>query len=109
MEFFGSDSMFDPINLIYIAIDFFCFAVLLTILFAVILSVATGVGDCWWTISAISILVEVDFCQFSNNPPNSTSVADDIKFLMMLISTCTGPFSGGISFIIVLDFVILQL
>ena len=45
----------------------------------------------------------VAFCQFSNNPPNLSSVADTMTFIIMLNSTCTGPFSGGIGFIGVLD------
>ena len=46
----------------------------------------------------------VAFYKFSNNPPNSSPVADDMKFLIMLHSTCTGPFLGGIDCIGVLDF-----
>ena len=41
--------------------------------------------------------MDIDFWKFSNNPPNSDSVADAIKFLIMLIFKCTGPFSRGIS------------
>ena len=46
----------------------------------------------------------VAFWQFSNNPPNSASVADAITFLIILHSTCTGLFSGGIACIVVLEF-----
>ena len=48
--------------------------------------------------------MDVNFWQFSNNPPNYDSVSDSMKFIIMLHSTCTGPFSGGIAFISVLDF-----
>ena len=73
-------------------------------LFAAVLSIATGFGGCWCLISAKSIIMEVSFWQFSNKPPNYTSVADAITFLIMMHSTCTCPFSGGISYIGVLDF-----
>ena len=73
-------------------------------LFADALSIVIGVGGCWWPISDRAILIEVYFWQFSKNPPSSTSVADAIKFLMMMNSTYTGPFSGGISWIGVLEF-----
>ena len=46
----------------------------------------------------------VAFWQFSNNPPNSAFVDDSITFLVMLHSTCTGPFGEGIGCIGVLDF-----
>ena len=80
-----------------IARDIFCFAVPLTMLFVAVLSVANGVGGCRWPISARDALIEVFFLQFSNNPPSSASVADAMTFLVMMNSTCTGPFSGGIS------------
>ena len=80
----------------YIARDMFCFAVPLTI--------STGVGGCWWPISARVVLMYVFFWKFSNNPPNYLSVDDAITFLIMLNYTCTDPFSGGISCIGVLDF-----
>ena len=73
-------------------------------LFAVVFSVSTGVGGCWWPIYVRAVLIDVAFRKFSNNPPNSDSVADATTFLIMLHSTCTGPFSGGISCIGVLDF-----
>ena len=59
-------------------------------------SVSTGVGGCWWPISVRDVLMDVAFWQFSNNPPNSDSVADAITFLIMMHSACTGPFSRGI-------------
>ena len=49
--------------------------------------------------------MDVSVWQFSNCPPNSDSVADAMTFLIMLHSTCTGPFSGGIACIRVFDFV----
>ena len=48
--------------------------------------------------------MEVTFWKFSNNPPNSDSVADVMTSLMILHSTCTGKFYGGIAVIGVLDF-----
>ena len=80
-----------------IALVLFCFAVLFMMLFATVLFVATGVGGYEWPISARAVRMDVAFWQFSNNPPNSASVADAMTFLMMLHSTCTGPFSGGIA------------
>ena len=72
-----------------IARDIYCFAVLLTMLLAAVFSVATGVGGCWWTISARAILIEFAFRKFSNNPPSSDSVANSITFLMMLHVECS--------------------
>ena len=85
-----------------IALDFF--AVVLKILFADVFSIAIVVGGCGWPIYARVVLMDVAFYQFSNNPPNSSSVADTMTFLIMLHSTCTGPFSGGIACIGVLGF-----
>ena len=82
----------------------FFLAVPLKILFSAVLSVATGVGVCWWTISGMAVFVDVAFWKISTKPPNYASVADSITFLIMLHSTFTGPFSGGISCIGVLDF-----
>ena len=73
-------------------------------LFSAILSIDTGVGGCWWTISARNVLVAVAFWKFSDNPPSSASVADAIKFLIILHSTCIGPFSWVVDCIGVLDF-----
>ena len=80
-----------------IALDLLCFADLLTILFATIFYVATGVGGCRWPIYARDVLIEVAFLQFSNNPPSSDYVSYTMTFLIMLHSTCTVPLSGGIS------------
>ena len=77
-----------------IAIDIFCFAVPLKILFSAILSVSTGVDGCWWNISTAAVLVDVALWKFSNNPPSYTSLSDTMTFLIMLHSTCTGTFCG---------------
>ena len=65
---------------------------------------AIGVGGCWWPISVRSVLMKVAFWKFLNNPPNYASVADSMKFGIMMHSTCIGPFSGGIACIGVLNF-----
>ena len=78
----------------YIAIDIFCFAVPLKILFSTILSVAAGVDGCWWNISTAADLMDVALWKFSNNPPSSTYLSDTVTFLIMLHSTCTGTFCG---------------
>ena len=80
------------------------FSVPLKMLVADILSVATGVGGCRWPISARAVFMDVAFCQFSNNPSNYASMTDAMTFLIMIYSTYTGPFSGGISCISVLYF-----
>ena len=72
--------------------------------FSTVLSVATGVGGCEWPISAWAVHMDVAFWQFSNNPHNYASVDDAMTFIMILHSTCTGPFPGGIYFIGVLGF-----
>ena len=72
-------------------------------LFSDVLSIATGVGGFWCTISASDVLMEVAFWQFSNNPPNYNSVDDAIAFLIIIHSTCNGPFSGVIACIVVFD------
>ena len=87
-----------------IARDIFCFDVPLTMLFISVLSVATDVGGCWCPISAKFVCMEVAYWKFSNKPPNYSSMAYAITFLMMLHSTCTGTFPGGISCIGVFDF-----
>ena len=48
--------------------------------------------------------MDVALWKFLNYPPNSASVDDSMTFLIMIHSTCTGPFSGGISCIGVLYF-----
>ena len=96
-------SVSDPIKYHVNCSIFFCFAIPLTILFAVVLYISTGVVGCWWSIYARAVLMAVAFWQFSNNPPNSVSVADAITFLIMLHYTCTGPFWGKIDCIGVLD------
>ena len=64
-------------------------------LFAAVLSIVTGFGGCWWPISARDVLMDSTFWQFSNNPHNSVSTYDAITLLIMLNSTCNGPFLGG--------------
>ena len=50
--------------------------------------------------------MDVAFWKISNNPPTSASVADVMKFLMILYSTCTVSFWGDIASIgmLFLDF-----
>ena len=87
-----------------IARDIFCFSILLTMLFATVFYVATGVSGCWCTLSARAILMYVAFRQFSNNPPNSASMAHAITLLIMMHSSCIGLFYRSISCSGVLDF-----
>ena len=83
-----------------IALDFFCFYVPLTIRFFTVFYVANIVGGCWCPISDRAVIMAFSFwC-----PPNSASVSDAITLLIMLHSTFTGPFWGGIDCIDVLDF-----
>ena len=60
-----------------------------------VLYVVTGVGVFEWPISTRALLIYVTFWKLSNNPPNYASVADAMKLLIILYSTCTGPFYGG--------------
>ena len=87
-----------------ITMNIFCFSVPLTMLFAIVLSVATIVGDCESPIFARAILMDVAFWHFSNNPTNSVSEADSMTFHIMLHSTCNGQFLWGIACIGLLDF-----
>ena len=100
VEMFLSDSASDPIKShVYGSIFFllFCF---------VDYAVCRCIVCCHrWTISARAVLIEVSFWHFPNNPPSSASMADAIKIIMMLNSTCTGTSSGGISWIGVFYFV----
>ena len=73
-------------------------------LISAVLYVATGVGGCWCPIYTKAVHMGVALCKFSNKPLNYASLDDAITFLIMLHSTRTGPFSGGISYIGVLDF-----
>ena len=88
----------------YIALDLFCLHIPLTMLFAAVLFFFTCVGGWGWPISVRDILIYFDFYQFSNNLPNSAFVDDAMTFIIMLHSTCTGPFSWEIACIGVLDF-----
>ena len=87
-----------------IPLDIFCLDVPFNILFDAMLSVGTGVGGCEWPIYAREVCTDVAFWQFSNNPPNSDSVADARTFLTILYYTCTGPFYGRIAVTGVLHF-----
>ena len=87
-----------------IALDVFCFDTPFTILFCDTMPVSTGVGGCEWLIFTRENFMDVFLWQFSKNSPISVSVADSIMSLMILYSMCTGPFSGGIDVISVLDF-----
>ena len=98
-----SDSVSDTIKSHVYCSRSFCFALLLTMMLAAILSVAASAGGCWWPISARAVLMDVAFWKFPNKPPNYAYMSDVITFLIMLHSTCTGPFYGGINFINVLD------
>ena len=97
-----SHSASDPITFHVYCCGFF--PVPLVIMFAVVLSIATSVGGCWRPISDWELHMDVVFWKFSNNPTNYASVSDSMKFPIMLHSTCTGPFSGVISCIGLLDF-----
>ena len=87
------------------ALDIFCFSVPLMMLFDAVLSFATSVGGSGWTISSRAVLMDAASWKFSNNPPNSASLADSMTFFTMLNYICTGPFFGGIAYNGVLDFV----
>ena len=73
-------------------------------LFANLLSVATDVDGCEWPIYATAVLEDIAFWKFSNNPPNSASMADAITFIIMMHYTRNGTFYWGIACIGVLDF-----
>ena len=103
VEIIFSYSVSDPIKYHEYCSEYVCFPVPLTMLFAAVLSVVKGVGGCGWPISDREILMDVAFWQFSNNPPNSASVADVMIFLIMLGCTCTGTFYRYIYCIGVLD------
>ena len=61
METVLSYSVSNPIKSHVYCSDFFCFAVTLKVLFATVLSVATGVGGCGFPISARDILMDFAF------------------------------------------------
>ena len=48
--------------------------------------------------------MDITFWQSSNIPPNSYSMADAMTFIIVLHSTCTGTFDGGIASICLVDF-----
>ena len=70
MEIIFLDSVSEPIKShVYCSISFFL-AFPLTMMFAAVLSIATGVGGCWCPISAREVLMDVTLWHFTNNPPN---------------------------------------
>ena len=69
-----------------------------------IFSFATGFGDYKWPISSKAVHMDVAFWKFSNNPLNYASVVNAMTYLMKIHTTCTGPFSWGISVISVVYF-----
>ena len=87
-----------------IAQGLFCFAVPLTMLFANVLSVSTGVGGYWWSMSARAIVVAVAFLVVLKYSSLLFFFDDAMTFLIILYSTFTGPFWGGVYCIGVLHF-----
>ena len=73
-------------------------------IFDAVLYIATGVGGCWWPIYDRDVLMDVTFWKFSNNPPNSVSMAYAITSIIILHSKCSRQFGGGIDCIGVFDF-----
>ena len=92
-------------NFMSIVMYIFFFVVIFTVLFADVLYISAGVGGFEWPIFDRSFHMDVTFWKFSNNPLNSASLYDSMKFLMILHSICSGPVSEGISFIDVFNFV----
>ena len=88
-----------------IALYLFCFALPLTMLFVTAFFVTRNVGDCGWTIYARAVLIDFVFRKFSNNPPNSASMAEAMTFIVMLYYTCNGQFTRVIDCINGLNFV----
>ena len=76
-----------------IALDIF-FVVLLTMLFAAVFSIATGVSGYGWPIYAMAFLVDVAFWQFSNNTRNYVSVADAMTLSLCCILHALVGFLG---------------
>ena len=87
-----------------IPLDPFCFAAPINMIFSGLFFTATSVGIFEWPISATAACMDVAFCQFSNNPPNSDLVADSMMFLTILHSKYTSPFSRDVAVIGMLDF-----
>ena len=71
-------------------------------IFTAVFSVDTCVGGCGRPIYAREIHMDVSFWKFSKNTPNYASVDKAMQFLMIMHSTCTCPFSDGVSVIGVL-------
>ena len=70
----------------------FCFVVTFTVMFANVLYISACVGGCEWPIFDRAVHMDVTLWKFLNNPINSASLYDYMKFLMILHSTCSGPF-----------------
>ena len=65
-------------------------------LFSAVFTVSTTAGGFGRPISDSTVLMDVTFWQFTDNPPNYASVSDAMKFIIMLHSTCNVPFSGSL-------------
>ena len=80
-------SVSEPINIMSIDLDLFCFSVPSKMIFAAVLSVYTGVGGCGWPISDRLVPMDVSFWKLSINPPNYASMAVAMTFFIILHST----------------------
>ena len=76
----------------------------LTMLFDAVFYVAVSVGGCKWPISDRAVCMDVAFWQFSNSPPNYSSMADAMMFIIILHYTCNGLCFKCADFIGVWDF-----
>ena len=78
-----------------IAHDLFCLYLTLTMLFESVLSVATGVGGCWWRISAKVVLVDVAFWLFQIVLPILLLWPIPVYFLLCCILHALVHFMGA--------------
>ena len=62
---------------------------------AIALSVCRGVGGCLCPSSLLMILMNTALCAIMYSPASSTSVADDMTFLIMCAIMSTTPLFGG--------------
>ena len=60
-------------------------------IFTIELYVATGVGGCGWSITAMVVRIEMVFLKISNINPSSVSVAEAMKLCTILNLICNGP------------------